>query len=36
LVLQGDIAGDATLNEIFAATAAFWKSQGKAFWVFFA
>jgi hypothetical protein len=36
LVLHGDVAAEETLNEILAATVPFWKSQGKAFWVFFA
>ena len=36
LVLHGDTAGEEALTEILEATAAFWKSQGKPFWVFFA
>lgn len=36
LLLHGGTDGEETLNEILAATVSYWKSQGKAFWVFFA
>ena len=36
LVLHGDATGEEILHEILQATAAFWKLQGIAFWVFFA
>ncbi len=36
LLLRGKENGDAVLNEILEATVAYWKIQGKPFWVFFA
>jgi len=36
LLLRGEEDGEGMLNEILEATVAFWKIQGKPFWVFFA
>ncbi len=36
LLLRGEPAEAGILNEILEATVAFWKMQGKPFWVFFA
>ena len=36
LLLRGEQPGDEMLDEIFRETVDFWRSEGKAFWVFFA
>ncbi len=36
LLLHGEPASDPVLEDILDATIAFWRSQGKAFWVFIA
>jgi hypothetical protein len=36
LLLRGEEASDEMLKEILEATVAYWKIQGKPFWVFFA
>jgi len=36
MLLHGEKPDDEVLDDILNATVAFWKQQGKAFWVFFA